>query len=216
MHHLPKTKIKICGIKNIKTIDCCIENKVDFFGLIFYKKSPRNIPIEKAKKLLDYTLNKNILSVGVFVNETAEYLSHILNTLNFNYVQLHGKETNEYIKKIKLKNNIKIIKVISVKNSKDIENTKLYKDADMFLFDYKPESDELPGGNAKKFNWKLIKDISIDKDWFISGGINIDNINDIKQYTIPYGIDISSGVEDNPGLKSNEKIIKLINKYESK
>ena len=216
MLHLNKSKIKICGIKDTKTIDCCIKNKINFFGLIFYKKSSRNISLKEAKKLLEYTQNKNILSVGVFVNEPISNLNQILTKLNFNFIQLHGRENNDYIRKIKFQKNTKIIKAISVKDIKDIKSTEKYQSADMFLFDYKPKKNELPGGNAKKFNWGLINNIKIDKDWFISGGININNINNIKKYAIPYGIDISSGVEDIAGLKDNNKIIELIKEYGSK
>ena len=85
-----------------------------------------------------------------------------------------------------------------------------------FLFDYKPSKNQLPGGNAKKFDWGLIRDVKLDKDWFLSGGINITNINEIKNYVIPYGIDISSGVENEPGIKNNDKITSLVKLYESK
>ena len=85
----------------------------------------------------------------------------------------------------------------------------------MFLFDYKPLKHELPGGNAKSFDWGLLKKIRISQPWFLSGGINVNNINDIKNFIIPYGIDISSGVEDKPGIKNKDKISNLIKKYES-
>ncbi len=81
----------------------------------------------------------------------------------------------------------------------------------MFLFDYKPVAKELPGGNSKKFDWKLLKNIKINKPWFISGGINANNIMQIKNYVIPYGIDISSGVEVKKGIKSNKKIESIVN-----
>ena len=86
----------------------------------------------------------------------------------------------------------------------------------MFLFDYKPLNYELPGGNAKTFDWKLIRGINVTKPWFLSGGININNIKEIKNYAIPYGIDISSGVEDKLGIKNNYKIISLLKIYDSK
>ena len=88
--------------------------------------------------------------------------------------------------------------------------------SDAFLFDYKPSKDELPGGNAKSFNWDLIKNIKTNKPWFLSGGININNINNINKYAIPYGIDISSGVEVKPGIKSLKKIKSLVKFYETK
>ena len=217
MSHLNKTKIKICAIKEIDTLDCCIKNNVDYFGLIFYKKSPRNINYKEAMKLISYSKSKKISSVGVFVNESTEDLKNILKSLNIGYVQLHGKEDNEYIKLIKKNNKkIKIIKSIPINSSKDLLKLEKYPNADIFLFDYKPLKNELPGGNAKTFNWNFLRNKNIIKPWFLSGGINIKNINEIKKYIIPYGIDISSGVEDRLGIKSDEKISMLIKKYESK
>ena len=211
-----KSKIKICGIKDIETLNCCIESKINFFGLIFYNKSPRYIQYDKAVKLLNFVNGKEIFSVGVFVNENIDKLNEILKNLKVNYIQLHGTEDNDYIKYIKQKNNVKVIKTISIDNKKDFKKIDLFRNTDSFLFDYKPNKNELPGGNAKKFNWELIKDIEIKKNWFLSGGINIKNINDIKKYAIPYGIDISSGVEDKIGIKSIPKIKSLINLYGSK
>ena len=210
------SKIKICGIKKIETLKCCIQNNINYFGLIFYKKSPRYISHESALDLINYSKNKNISSVGVFVNENIEYLHKILEKLNFNFIQLHGKENNQYIKDIKKNSNIKIIKVISVSTLNDIKKIEEYPNSDLFLFDYKPSKKELPGGNAKKFNWSLLKGIKIEKPWFLSGGININNINDIKNYAIPYGIDVSSGVEEKLGIKNNKKIVSLVNAYGSK
>ena len=210
------SKIKICGIKKIETLKCCIQNNINYFGLIFYKKSPRYISYEKALDLINYSKNKNISSVGVFVNENMEYINKIIKKLNFNFIQLHGEENDKYIKDIKKNKNIKIIKVISVSTLNDIKKIKEYPNSDLFLFDYKPSKKELPGGNAKKFNWSLLRGIKIEKPWFLSGGININNINDIKNYAIPYGIDVSSGVEEKLGIKNNKKIVSLVNAYGSK
>ena len=210
------SKIKICGIKKIETLKCCIQNNINYFGLIFYKKSPRYISSESALDLINYSKNKNISSVGVFVNENIEYLHKILKKLNLNFIQLHGEENNQYIKDIKKNSNIKIIKVISVSTLADFKKIIEYPNSDLFLFDYKPSEKELPGGNAKKFNWSLLKGIKIEKPWFLSGGININNINDIKNYAIPYGIDVSSGVEEKLGIKNNKKIVSLVNVYGSK
>ena len=210
------SKIKICGIKKIETLKCCIQNNINYFGLIFYKKSPRFVSYESALDLINYSKNKNISSVGVFVNENIEYLNKMIKKLNFNFVQLHGKENDEYIKEIKKNHNTKIIKVISVSTLNDIKKVTKYPNSDLFLFDYKPSKKELPGGNAKKFNWSLLRGIKIEKPWFLSGGININNINDIKNYAIPYGIDVSSGVEEKLGIKNNRKIVSLINTYGSK
>jgi len=100
---LNKSKIKICGIREIDTLGCCIKNKVEYFGLIFYAKSPRNILYKDAQKILTYSKYKKISSVGVFVNEAIEDLENILDSLELNCVQLHGEENNSYINLLKNK-----------------------------------------------------------------------------------------------------------------
>ena len=203
--------IKICGIKNVENLLCCEANNVDFYGMIFYKKSSRNISIKEAKQLQNKSKKMKIEGVGVFVNEPLDKLKQYIQELKLNLVQLHGNETNDYIKTIKsLK--IKVIKNISIRNSTDLNSIKDYKDADFFLFDYKPEKDELPGGNAKSFNWDIIKNIQIKKPWFLSGGINLDNIQLIKSEINPYGIDLSSGVEKKLGIKDNHSINNFMSK----
>ena len=211
-----KLKFKICGVKDLIILNCCIKNNVDFFGLIFYKKSPRNIEINEAQKLIFYSKNKSISAVGVFVNEPITQLQNLLKKLKLDYIQLHGNEDAGYISEIKKNNSIKIIKNIPMNSKEDLLEIEKYPNADFLLFDYKPSKEELPGGNAKKFSWDLLKDIKTDQPWFLSGGINIKNINEIKNYTIPYGIDISSGVESSLGNKSTNKINSLFQYYGSK
>lgn len=208
-----KVIFKICGIKNNDTIDCCLKNKVDFYGLIFYKKSPRNIDINNAKKLIEYSQSKPINPVGVFVNEDLSNINKYIKILNLKYIQLHGSETNEYINLIKKENEVKVIKSISVGKKNDFKKIDLVPSSDFFLFDYKPSENELPGGNSKSFDWNLLNSLQTNKPWFISGGINIENINLLQNYQDPYGIDISSGVEDKVGIKNLNKINLLFKKY---
>ncbi len=205
--------IKICGIKEINTIECCEKNNVDFFGLIFYKKSPRYVDLNISYKLIEASINKNIKPVGVFYNEDIENVKSYIKNLNLQIIQLHGKETNNYIDEIKYENKIKVIKTISIKEKKDLLEMNKFISNDYFLFDYKPLDNELPGGNAKIFDWKILSSLNINKPWFLSGGISIMNVGKIKNYLNPDGIDLSSGVEDSPGIKSNEKIHNLIKKY---
>ena len=207
-----KVKIKICGVKEIATIDCCIENNVEYFGLVFFEQSVRNINLQHALKLINYTNFKKIIPVGVFVNKPINDLINIIKKTHLNYVQLHGNENNDYISILKKEFNLKVLKSVGIKEKADLKKINDFSNADYLLFDYKPETYDLPGGNAKKFDWSLLHDVKINKPWFISGGININNIREIDKNLIPYGIDISSGVEEKPGIKSAEKINKLLEK----
>ena len=119
-----KTKIKICGIRTINILECCIKNNVDFFGLIFYPRSPRNINLNAALNLIKYSQNKNISAVGVFVNEPLDNIEYIINKLQLKYIQLHGKENSDYIATIKNNQPVKVIKNIAIKSSEDFLKTK--------------------------------------------------------------------------------------------
>ena len=203
--------IKICGINHEDTLLCCEENNVDFFGMIFYPKSPRNISIENASVLQNISENLNINGVGVFVNHNINELEKIIKNLKLRFVQLHGVEDEMYVKTIK-KIGVKIIKSISINNTNDLKKIDDYNSVDYYLFDYKPLKGELPGGNSKNFDWNILKYLEIDKPWFLSGGVNSNNIKQILSDISPFGIDLSSGVEKELGIKDNRIINNFIGK----
>ena len=203
--------VKICGIQNKETLLCCDKNKIDFFGMIFYKKSPRNITIQNAANLQKISKRLNINGVGVFFNENIDQLIKVIKKINLKYVQLHGSEDDFYIKNLK-NSGVKIIKAIPIRELKALYKIKNYKNADYFLFDYKPIKGELPGGNAKSFDWNLLKNLQTEKPWFLSGGININNIKQILCDINPLGVDLSSGVEKELGIKDNHIINNFIEK----
>ena len=205
---------KICGIKNEDTLICCEDNSVDFFGMIFYSKSPRNISIEDASNLQKKSENLNINGVGVFVNKNINEIEDIIKKVRLKYVQLHGSEDEEYIKTLK-RIGVKVIKSISISNINDLRNVSIYNSSDYFLFDYKPMKNELPGGNSKSFNWNILKNLNTNKPWFLSGGINIKNIQEILNDVRPFGIDLSSGVEKELGIKDNHIINNFIDKLKN-
>ena len=200
---------KICGLTEKSSVICCEENKVNFFGMIFYKNSPRNITLSEAKNLTNLSKNLNIKPVGVFVNHNIYKLKKIISALGLKYIQLHGDETQSYIDEIKKEFKLKIIKKISLKTDQDLKKINNSKNVDYLLFDYKPEISELPGGNSKTFDWNLLKGQKIDIPWFISGGINESNIKNIQKLLNPNGIDLSSGVEESKGIKNTQKINNL-------
>ena len=203
--------IKICGIKNEDTLLVCEKNKVDFFGMIFYSRSPRNISFENAYILQRKSEDLNINGVGVFVNKNINEIEEIIKKLKLKFVQLHGSEDERYVSTLK-KIGVKIIKSVSLRNNNDLKKIDEYKNVDYFLFDYKPLKDELPGGNSKSFNWNILKNLETDKPWFLSGGINTDNIRQIVDDINPFGVDLSSGVEKELGIKDNRIINNFIGK----
>jgi len=200
---------KICGLKNKESVICCEKNNVDLFGMIFYEKSPRNISFKQAENLVNLSSDLKIKPVGVFVNHNINDLKKIILSLNLKYIQLHGDENQIYIDELKNEFAIKIIKKFSLKKKQDLNKINNFNNIDYLIFDYKPEKNELPGGNSKTFDWNLLKDKTIALPWFISGGINETNIKKIQKLINPNGIDLSSGVEQSKGIKSNQKINNL-------
>ena len=203
--------VKICGIQNEDTLLCCERNNVNFYGMIFYPNSPRNISIENASYLQKISKDLNINGVGVFVNKKIYEIEEIIQSTNLKFIQLHGSEDETYINNLK-KYEIKIIKTISISNNNDLEKIHNYENVDYFLFDYKPKKGELPGGNSKSFDWNILKNLETDKPWFLSGGVNLNNIKQILKDINPFGIDLSSGVEKELGIKDNHIINNFIEK----
>jgi len=204
---------KICGLKDVESLNCCEENNVDFFGMIFYEKSPRNITLNEAETLINTSKELRIRPVGVFVDHEINDLKKIISSFDLKHIQLHGNEDQLYIDEIKRQFDVKIIKKISINNSEDINIINKFNNIEYLLFDYKPSNNELPGGNSKSFDWNLLKGKEIKLPWFISGGINETNIKKIQNLLNPNGIDLSSGVEGSKGIKSNSKINNLFKKF---
>ena len=107
-------KFKICGLKNTSTIDCCEKNGVNYFGMIFYNKSPRYVTLKESEKLVHHSLKKKIKPVGVFVDESLENIIKTINILKLKYIQLHGNENNEFIFNLKKMVDVTIFKSISI------------------------------------------------------------------------------------------------------
>lgn len=204
-------KIKICGLTEKKSIDLCCKLKIDYLGFVFFEKSPRSVNPVKMLELANY-IEKDIAKVAVTVDASDDYLDSIFNSCKFEYVQCHGQETVDRIKQIKQKYNCKIIKAIKVKNSDDVASAKKFEDvSDHILFDAKAPSSPIPGGNGLSFDWSLLKNRNLKKDWFLSGGLNHENIKDAIIQTNPPMVDVSSSLESLAGIKDLHLIQKFVN-----
>ena len=196
-------ELKICGINSKNIIHTIIKKGgCQYLGFVFYPKSPRNLSIEKSKELTSIIpsyINKEI----VLVTPKNDFIEKIKN--QFNYLQLYDTSPSK-IKELKLIFNKKIIIAIKIKKEEDINGYKQYVGAaDEFLFDSTVME------KSAAFDWSYLKNIQI-KNWFLAGGINIDNIDQATK--IAQKIDISSSLEDNPGKKSEEKILKFLEKIQ--
>lgn len=194
---MSNVKVKFCGLFREKDIEYVNKVKPNYIGFVF-AKSKRQVTIEQAIELKS-KLNTNIKSVGVFVNEDIEKVLETLDKNIIDIVQLHGNESEDYIKTIKKRSKKEIIKAIKVSSFEDIE---AWKDscADYLLLDSGQ-------GTGKIFNWDNIKNLN--RPFFLAGGLNLENINEALLKVNPMAIDISSGIETN-GVKDFEKMKEVI------
>ena len=192
---------KVCGITQLKQLQQLDGLDIDFAGLIFYKDSPRYLGDKIAAadlKNSDFDLKK----VGVFVNADYDEIMQVVEDYGLDVVQLHGDESPELCEE--LSEDVEVIKAFKVKDSK-ISIDEMVADydevCDYYLFD--TASSEVEGGTGKQFDWKILSKAKIEKPFFLSGGIGVDDVKKVKAFKHPdyYAVDINSKVEKEPGVK---------------
>jgi phosphoribosylanthranilate isomerase len=207
-------KIKICGITSEREVKFLNHIKPDYIGLVF-TESKRILSKEQGKLLYDL-IDRKIKVVGVFRNNSLNYVRDILDLIPLDVVQFHGNEEEELIDKLRKEFKGEIWRGISIKSKDDIKNVNTMK-VDSLILD-----GSSPGG-GRTFPWKYMDDSYVKKKFFLAGGINEENVLKAIEEVKPYGIDVSSGVEsiiDGKRMKDEFKVQRLINKvrerYEGK
>ena len=203
-------KIKICGQNNPRIIEHCLNLPIDYQGLIFYEKSPRNISVVTLKIIKQYYSQFNNKFVGVFVNPTLHEIEEKLNIFDFHTIQLHGSEDQKFINEVKLKFQKQIFKTLSPETL--IENN--FSNVDYFLIEGKPEKNDQPGGNNKTWNWSEFSNPK-KLPFILSGGLNESNVLNAINLTGAVFVDINSGVEEKKGEKNLSLIDRLVSSLKS-
>jgi phosphoribosylanthranilate isomerase len=210
--------IKVCGITEFKQMKQLDGLNIDFAGFIFYKDSPRyvgNKNLANELKNADFDIKK----VGVFVNPELIDVLTAIDEYGLDAVQLHGDESPEMCED--LSTEVEVIKVFRI--SDDTVNIDEmvadYDDVcDFYLFDKGASSssfgggrEEVFGGTGKQFDWKILAKAKIEKPFFLSGGIGLDDIDKIKKIKHPdfFGVDINSKFEKEPGVKDMVKVLQF-------
>ena len=197
-------KIKICGITNKEDAGWAVDLKVDALGFIF-TDSPRRVKPEIVQGIIEL-LPPFISSVGVFVNEDRKKVEEITESCGLTTLQFHGEESPSYCEGFKQK----IVKTFRIKNKSVLKKAVQYKDkVDAYLLDtYSPSK---YGGTGKTFDWRIAKEIKkFGLPIILSGGLNPENIREAISEVEPYGVDVSSGIEERPGKKNLEKLINFV------
>lgn len=200
-------KIKVCGNTRIEQLKEVSNLPIDYVGLIFYPQSPRCV-LQKLDPNDFKQLKIPATKVGVFVNASEEEVMKQVEDFGLEMVQLHGDETVSFCNKIS--DQLKVIKAFRITDSDanvDWLVQEYHEVCDYFLFD--KGSAGLYGGTGKKFDWNLLGNSSIKKPFFLSGGIERNDVAALKAFHHPffYGVDVNSRFEISPGIK-DLKLIK--------
>lgn len=198
-------ELKVCGMREPKNIRSLIsEVNPDWMGLIFFSKSPRYVSDEQAAELKEFPVKK----VGVFVHASEAEILRKVGQFGLSVVQLHGKESIEFVKDLSEKTDAELWKVVSVGDEIDWESLEGYLPfVSKFLFD---TATAAYGGSGKRFDWKVLETYPFDKGFLLSGGLDGESAEEVLalRQQIPQlkGVDLNSKFEDAPGVKNIEKL----------
>lgn len=195
--------VKLCGMRRPQDIEYANECRPDYVGFILTDGFKRTVSKEDFLAL-EKGLDKDIKRVGVFVNERSHNILELAEHLDV--IQLHGNETEDYIKALRKDFSGEIWKAVRAKSPEDIESYK-WNHIDKLLID--SFSEDSVGGTGKRIDTEIVKSAKIEKPFFIAGGITAENIAEIVRDTKPYGVDISSGIETD-GFKDLKKMKKIM------
>ena len=204
-------QVKICGLKTPEAIETAIEYGADFIGFVHFAKSPRHLSFEEAGALAELARGR-VKIVLLLVNPDTALIDDATKIVAPDLIQLHGHESINDVKAIRLRANLPVIKAIAVETRHDVAAAVAYGQvADMLLFDAKPSKDAvLPGGNGIPFDWSSLKGFNTDKDYMLSGGLDPHTVAEAIKITGAPIVDVSSGVESAPGVKDLQKIRQFI------
>ena len=195
--------VKICGINSAEAADAAVRAGADFGGLVFHPKSPRHLSLDTARALTE-RMRGRLQLVALIADANDETISAVTSAVKPDFLQLHGTETLARAGEIRSRFGIPIIKAVAVADVNDLAGAAAYEPvADMLLFDAKaPDGAARPGGHGAAFDWQLLRGRKFAKPWLLAGGLTPANVARAIDSAQAPGVDVSSGVETAPGVKS--------------
>jgi phosphoribosylanthranilate isomerase len=199
--------VKICGLSTRDTLEVALDAGADMVGFVFFPPSPRHLSLEIARDL-GKQAKRRAIKVALTVDADYSTLSNIVEALQPDILQLHGKETVARLRDIKQKFGLEVMRAIAVESAADLASLPGYAAvADRMLFDARPPKGATrPGGLGAVFDWHLLENLDLKLPFMVSGGLNAENVAQALRVTRAGGVDVSSGVEREPGVKDGEMI----------
>jgi len=194
-----RTRVKICGITNLKDALSAVNAGADALGFVFYPPSPRYIDIKQAKHIISQ-LPPFVTTVALFVNADIDTIKEVVDELKIDMLQFHGDECADYCQQ----HNRPWIKAIRMKPGVDLEKqAAIYNEGQGILLDAYQAG--VPGGTGETFDWDKIPE-SLASKIILAGGLDPENIQKAITVVHPYAVDVSGGVEAEKGIKDSQKI----------
>jgi phosphoribosylanthranilate isomerase len=199
--------VKICGLTELRGLEAAIDAGAAYVGFVFARRSPRFLDAETARDL-EARVPRPVTTVGLFVEPSDAELKLVLDRVDLDMIQLHGQESPERVAAIKQLTRLPVMKALGIAVARDVVAAGAYeRDADIILFDAKPPPEATrPGGNALAFDWSLLRAYAGPLPWGLAGGLTNTNVAAAIAASGAAMLDVSSGVESRPGVKSPAKI----------
>jgi len=208
------TWVKICGITNLEDALVAVDAGADAVGFVFYEKSPRKVDVETARDIVA-KLPEKIEKVGVFVDQTADEVCATVRETGFTAVQLHGKVAERVWKDPRpAEQCLGVAKIIPVIPGSSLENGGVFVSQrtheKIFALLIDAPGNGLVGGTGTKFDWQAaqgaVQGLGLMVPVIVAGGLNVSNVSEAMELFHPFGVDVASGVEANPGKKNPAKV----------
>ena len=199
--------VKICGLSTRETLDVALGAGADMVGFVFFPPSPRHLSLEAARELGKQASGR-ASRVALTVDADDATLGNIVEIVQPDLLQLHGKETTARLRDIRAKFGVPVMKVIAVETAADLSPLAGHAEvADRILFDARaPKGATRPGGLGAVFDWQLLAKLDLKLPYLVSGGLTAGNLAEAVRVTRAGGVDVSSGVERSPGVKDPDMI----------
>ena len=205
--------VKICGLSTIETLEVALDAGAAFVGFVNFPRSPRHLEPAAAAELARRARGR-AKSVCLTVNADDDLLTRIVDAVAPDYLQLHGTETPERVGDIVRRLNVPVIKAVKVGSVADVAAAEAFRGIAAFiLFDAKVDEQSagrLPGGNGVAFDWRMLEGVAVRGPFMLSGGLDPSNVAEAIRLTRAPMVDVSSGVENAPGIKDVARIRQFI------
>ena len=195
-------RVKICGITSVEDALTAIAAGADALGFVFHEPSPRHVFPEQAAAIIR-ALPPFVQAVGLFVNADIDGVNDVADLCRLDLVQLHGDEAPEYCDRVERR----VVKAFRVQDISSLEPMKRYRVAGYLLDAYSPT---VYGGTGLTFNWEVARVARQYGTVILAGGLTPENVGQAVQAAVPYAVDVSSGVEAEPGKKDPDKVRQFI------